>query len=220
VSVFSSYLEPNEVRAVIDAIQEVSKHPERDTLLFEVIWQSGGRVSEVISLVPEHIGSTSIILPNLKQMKRVAGQKKRVHDDKAIKEVEVSADLCVRLKAYCEEHKITKGMWVFPHNRGRAKHVDRFYAYRIITAASEKAQVFKFGKKNPATGGRYKGVAPHIFRHSSAMYLYENTQDMSLVQQQLGHSSITTTTLYAAAKRPKIRREIAKLSWGIEKESK
>ncbi len=213
MSVFSSYLEPPEIRAVIDAIPKVSKYPDRDILLFEALWQTGGRISEVILLVPEHIGTTSIILTNLKQRKRVPGQKERVHDDKAIKEVEVSADLCAKLKAYCEENKIIKGMWVFPHNRGHAKHVDRFYAYRVISAASEKAQVFKFGKKNPATGGRYKGVAPHIFRHSNAMYLLEETKDIMLVKSQLGHSSVSTTQMYAYTKKPKIKSEIKRLKW-------
>jgi integrase/recombinase XerD len=218
VTGYSGYLEVPEIRAVIDAISKVSKYPERDTLLAETLWQAGGRVSEVIILVPEHIGSTSIILTNLKQRKKVKGQKGRVADPKAIKEVEVSAELCKNLKEYCEKNNITKGMWIFPGNKGHGKHVDRFYVYRMITKASEKAFIFKYGKKNPATGGRYKGVWPHVFRHSVAMYLYESTQDMSLVQQQLGHANINTTTIYAAAKKPKIRRQIAKLNFGKEQD--
>ena len=68
---FAGYLEPEEVRKIIDSVPKISKHPERDQLLLEVLWQTGGRVSEVLELVPEHIGTTSVVLRNLKQMKRL-----------------------------------------------------------------------------------------------------------------------------------------------------
>ena len=37
----------------------------------------------------------------------------------------------------------------------------------------------------------------HACRHSYGTYLYKKTKDLRLVQKQLGHSSITTTTVYA-----------------------
>ena len=37
----------------------------------------------------------------------------------------------------------------------------------------------------------------HSLRHSYGTYLYQRTKDLRLVQKQLGHSSIATTTIYA-----------------------
>ena len=38
---------------------------------------------------------------------------------------------------------------------------------------------------------------PHSLRHSFAVYLYEKTKDLRLVQKQLGHSNVQTSTIYA-----------------------
>ncbi|MCX5751374.1 MAG: tyrosine-type recombinase/integrase [Candidatus Saganbacteria bacterium] len=39
--------------------------------------------------------------------------------------------------------------------------------------------------------------SPHSLRHSFALYLYEKTKDLRLVQKQLGHSNVQTTTIYS-----------------------
>lgn len=45
--------------------------------------------------------------------------------------------------------------------------------------------------------GLPKYYSIHACRHSYGTYLYRKTKDLRLVQKQLGHSSITTTTVYA-----------------------
>jgi len=209
------YLEPTQIHAIIDAIRLVSIHPERDSLLFEVLWQTGARISEATKLVPEHVGQTSIVLNNLKQKKRVKEGNKyiKVHDPTALKEVEVSEELCNKIREYCKENSIATGQWIFPSNRTKAKPLSRWYAWNIINKASESAQVFVFGKKNPATGGKFKGVYPHMFRHSCAVHLLDKTGNVELVRVHLGHSNLTTTQGYAHIKTEKIKKTIKNVEW-------
>ena len=209
---FSGYLEPNDIRAVIDAIPLVSKHPERDTLLIELLWQSGARVSEALTLTPEHIGTTSVVLRNLKQVKRV--EKKLVHDPTAVKEVEISSQLCQHLTDFCERNKVGIGQYVFyPNRSGKYPHLYREYVWALLDKASASVGIRIWGKKDMRTGGRFKGAYPHLFRHSNAMKLLDDTSDITLVQAQLGHASVKSTQMYAWTKRPKIRKVIASIEW-------
>ncbi len=54
-------------------------------------------------------------------------------------------------------------------------------------------------------------VHPHMLRHSFASRLRENGADLQLIQEALGHASITTTTMYAHLTTNKRRQELARL---------
>ncbi len=60
----SQYLTPKEAEAIITACPK-----ERDKLIFRTMWETGGRISEVLSLIPTHIDlvNNAIYLSNLKQ---------------------------------------------------------------------------------------------------------------------------------------------------------
>ena len=196
----SKFLEPDEVRAIIESVSKVSRYSVRDIRFFELLWQSGARVSEALSLLPGKIGTTSVVLPNLKQYKRVKtnGKTVRVRDYKATKEIEVSEELCLQLKSFCKDNHIKEDQFVFQPNREGKGHLCRSYVWWILGKASLAAGVRPiFGKKHPKTGGRFKGAFPHMLRHSNAMYLLEQTGDISIVKEQLGHALIRTTQGYA-----------------------
>ena len=220
----TDFLEPNEIHAIIDSVSNISHHPIRDTLLFKLMWQTGARVTEAITLLPEHIGKTSVVMHNLKQVKRIRKKdldKKgnlvtktfRLHDKDAIKEVEITKELCSELKQFCKDNKISDGEWVFQSNWRQEQHLSRFYVHNILNKASQDAGVIRFGKKNVKTGGRYKGAWPHLLRHSTAMVLMNSTNNIRLVQQHLGHANIQTTTIYAQATKGKLREAIDKIDW-------
>lgn len=192
------YLEREEARAIIRAIPDVSLHPERDSLLVEALWQTGGRVTEVLCLMPEQIGLSSMGLVNLKQ-----------HSDKVpFKEVEVSQALCERLKAYCRSQGIREGEYVFRPNRRKQGHLSRWHTWWIVGKAARAAGVFKLNRF-----GKFKSAWPHLFRHGNAMLLLDEVGDLTLIRQQLGHSSLLTTQGYLSVRRPKLKKKVSEIQW-------
>lgn len=89
----TEYITPKEARAIIEACSKV-----RDKLILRTMWETGGRVAEVLSLIPDNIDiiNNCIYLPNLKQ------QTIRKRKDESSKEF---AERKEKLKKRLEERK-------------------------------------------------------------------------------------------------------------------
>jgi integrase/recombinase XerD len=65
----------------------------------------------------------------------------------------------------------------------RGGQLSRQSAWTVLRTAAEKA-------------GLAAGISPHTLRHSFATHLMEGGADVRVVQELLGHSSVTTTQIY------------------------
>jgi integrase/recombinase XerD len=88
-----------------------------------------------------------------------------------------------------------KGQEDFLFLNRRGKQLSRVMVFLIIKEAAQNA-------------GINKQVSPHSFRHSFATHLVENGADLRIVQELLGHESITTTEIYTHLSREFLRQTL------------
>jgi integrase/recombinase XerD len=79
----------------------------------------------------------------------------------------------------------------------RGRRLDRMAAWRVMRKAALRAGL----------SGR---VTPHTLRHSFATHMLEGGADLRVVQELLGHASITTTQLYTHITGERIRQVYAR----------
>ena len=91
--------------------------------------------------------------------------------------------------ALSEKNSKSEGA-LFLNSRG--KRLSRQSAWQVVLDAAQ------------ATGLTGK-VSPHVFRHSFATHLLDGGADIRVVQELLGHSSVTTTQIYTLVTIDKVR---------------
>jgi integrase/recombinase XerD len=145
----------------------------RDRALLELLYATGGRVSEIVNLdLDDLIDKTLLRLFG-------KGSKERVvpvgsYAQRALE------NYLVRVRPSLAS--LGKGTpAVFLNQRGG--RLSRQSAWQIIADAAEKA-------------GLDGHISPHTLRHSFATHLLEGGADVRVVQELLGHSSVATTQIY------------------------
>lgn len=148
--------------------------PLRDRALLELLYATGARISEVVGL---DIDDLALDVGAVRLLGK--GSKERVVPVGSYATQAVQAWL-VRGRPDLSTHG-RAGPALFLNRRGA--RLSRQSAWAAITAAAERA-------------GLTGHVSPHTLRHSFATHLLEGGADVRVVQELLGHASVTTTQIY------------------------
>jgi len=179
--------------AEIMALIEASKFGDdvisiRNSALIEVLYATGARVSEIVDLdisnVSEIANTTTLKLSGKGGKERVVpiGIYARNSLDQYLT---LSRPVLVRKKLSSS---------LFLNSRGDS--LSRQSAWEIIATLAERANI-------------QTRVTPHAIRHSFATHLLDGGADIRVVQELLGHSSVTTTQIYTLVTIDKLRESYA-----------
>jgi integrase/recombinase XerD len=99
-------------------------------------------------------------------------------------------DYCVRIRPELVEKSPKNNVALFLNSRGG--RISRQSAWQMVLNAANAA-------------GITEHVSPHVFRHSYATHLLDGGADIRVVQELLGHASVTTTQIYTLITIDKVR---------------
>jgi integrase/recombinase XerD len=171
-------LSVDEVVAILNVKGDDSPVGIRDRALLELLYASGLRISEAVGLDLEDISLDEGVV-------RVVGKGDRE------RQVPVGEVALAWLRRYIDDVRPGwLGGWRGDARHGgpvflsiRGERLDRRRGWEILVAAARSA-------------GLREGISPHTLRHSFATHLLEGGADLRIVQELLGHASISTTQLY------------------------
>jgi len=181
----------SEITSLIDsAKREGDPVSLRDCAILEILYSTGARVSEVIGINFADISTQDLEGERISVIKlRGKGSKERIVPLGKFAFAALDEYL-VRTRPLLAAKNAKSESALFLNSRG--KRLSRQSAWQIVLDAAQ------------ATGLTGK-VSPHVFRHSYATHLLDGGADIRVVQELLGHASVTTTQIYTLITIDKVR---------------
>lgn len=172
-------LTEEEVAALLGAVVGDDPRTRRDRALVEVLYATGGRISEVVGLDLADLATGEGLV-------RLYGKG--------------SKERLVPLGRHAEE---ALASWLAPEGRGRMAP-KRWRRRGDAEAVFLNARGGRLGRQGAfgilrsraRAAGLGDRVSPHVLRHSCATHMLAHGADVRVVQELLGHASVTTTQLY------------------------
>ena len=169
-------------RLIVDGVKG-NKHYDRDSLILELLYSSGLRVAELVSLDWSMVDleSSTLRVFGKESKERLVPFGQRAH------------------RMLTDWKNLTyKGNYlpVFSSSDKEAERISVRTVHRIVTSAARKVGI--------------SGVSPHTLRHCFATHMLENGAPLRVVQELLGHESISTTQRYLSITKEQMKRSYKK----------
>ncbi len=164
----------DEIMLLVRTIDLSKEEGTRNKAIIETLYSCGLRVSELVNLRMSKLNFTEEYISVIGK-----GNKERL--------VPIGPDAIKYISIYLDEKRrhmdVKKGSEDIVFLNRRGKQLTRVMIFTIVKNLCKEA-------------GIKKTVSPHTFRHSFATHLVEGGADLRVVQDLLGHASITTTEVY------------------------
>lgn len=164
----------SEIDRLIAAIDLSHPQGQRNKAILETLYGCGLRVSELTNLKISHLHFEEGFIKVLGK-----GNKERL--------VPINSYTQKFIELYKDEIRI--------HQDSKPEFKDILFLNRR-GAQLTRAMIFTIVKQLAKEAHIQKNISPHTFRHSFATHLLENGANLRVIQQMMGHESITTTEIY------------------------
>lgn len=175
-------LSVDEVNTLLD-INLVSPFDYRNKAMLELIYGTGLRVSELVSLTLNNLDFTNCIIRIIGK-----GNKERI--------IPLGEYSMYYLSLYMEKRPLLLKKYpceaLFLNNHGQA--ITRQGFFKILKALLKEKNL-------------NEDVSPHTLRHSFATHLLNGGADLRSIQEMLGHSDISTTKIYTHVSDNKVKKD-------------
>ncbi len=174
----------SDVEAILDAAGAPGTTlSSRDRALLEVLYGTGARISEAVGLDVDDLD-----LEDATILLRGKGGKQRIVPLGSYARASLHDYLTASRPALVSARTGTPAVFL----NARGGRLSRQSAWTVLTKAAERA-------------GVTTDVSPHTLRHSFATHLLDGGADVRVVQELLGHASVTTTQIYTLVTVEKLR---------------
>ena len=172
--------------------------PLRDRALLELLYGTGARISEVVGLDVDDLGFTAVPPggrpdrqepPATVRLSGKGGRDRLVPVGRYAREALEAYLVRARPALAAATRRVSASPAVFLNARGG--RLTRQGAWAVLKAAAARAGL--------------GDVSPHTLRHSYATHLLDGGADVRVVQELLGHASVTTTQIYTMVTVDKLR---------------
>jgi integrase/recombinase XerD len=179
-------LSEEEMVRLLDSVPSTTPFDRRDRALLELLYGTGARVSEVVGIGLEDLDfDEELILVTGK------GSKQRL------------VPMGSTLKESLTEYLGPGGRDSFPE----AKRSARLFLNARGGSLSRQGIDLVIDKRALVAGLDRSRISAHVFRHSCATHMLAHGADIRVVQELLGHASISTTQIYTAVALTSLKRE-------------
>ncbi len=171
VTKLPNFLSQQEITRLMDSLEDITPIDIRNKAMFEVIYSTGMRVSELVNIKINNLNIDNKIINVVGK-----GNKERIVilNEQALKSLKLYL-FKIRVKLLNDPTD-----YLFINKNGEP--ISRQSFYYIVKKTTKL-----IGLNN---------VSPHIFRHSIATHMINSGADLRMIQMILGHSDISTTEIY------------------------